>query len=66
MVDIQMNILSEERKAELFDYLASRLSSMNLKLSFGGSEWFYHEQGSPEALAQALEQAQSWEADVGE
>ena len=55
-------MLTVERKAELFDYLASRLDEMKLQLDFGGSEWFYHEQGSPEDLADLLEQAQEWEA----
>ena len=55
-------MLTVERKAELFDYLASRLDEMKLQLDFGGSEWMYHEQGSPEDLADLLEQAQEWEA----
>lgn len=57
-------MLSIERKAELFDYLASRLDEMKLQLDFGGSEWMYHEQGSPEALAELLEQAYEWEEDA--
>lgn len=58
--------LTTERKAELFDYLASRLEEMKLQLSFGGNEWLYHERGTPEELADLLETAIDWESDDGE
>ena len=59
-------MLTIERKAELFDYLASRLDSMKLQLNFGGTDWFYHEQDTPEELANLLEQAQIYEAEANE
>jgi hypothetical protein len=37
---------------------------MKLQLDFGGSEWFYHEQASPEALASLLDQAYEWEQEA--
>lgn len=54
-------MLTVERKAELFDYLASRLDEAKLQLTFGGSDWIYHEQGSPEALAEQLETCMGYE-----
>lgn len=57
-------MLSIERKAELFDYLASRLVDMKLQLDFGGTEWMYLEHNSPEELAELLEQAYEWEEDA--
>lgn len=59
-------MLTIERKAELFDYLASRLDEMKLQLSFGGSDWIYHEQGSPEALAEQLYACMGYEEDSDE
>jgi len=61
-----MTTLTVERKAELFDYLASRLDEMKLQLSFGGSDWVYHEQGSPEELAEQLEACMGYEQDDNE
>ena len=44
-----MNYLSEY-KAELFDYLASRIQEMKLQLSNGGHEWLYHEGDSQDFI----------------
>lgn len=49
-------MLTIERKAELFDYIASRLDEGKFELSFGSSQLVYHEQGSPEQLAEFLEE----------
>ena len=55
-------MLTVERKAELFDYMASRIDEMKLQLSFGGSDWIYHEQGTPEELAEQVETCMGYEA----
>ena len=63
-MNMNMNMnkkLTIERKAELFDYIASRLDKGHFTLSFGGSEWAYHDQGSPEELAEILEKLMSFE-----
>ena len=54
-------MLTIERKAELFDYIASRLDEGKFELSFGGSKMVYHEQGSPEQLAEFLEELIEYE-----
>lgn len=56
-----MPALTVEEKAKLFDYIASRLDSGSFLLSFGGSESVYHEQRSPEKLAEELYELQSFE-----
>ncbi len=56
-----MATLTQKRKAELFDYLASRLQEAKFELSFGGNDWVYHEQGTPEELAEELEALMSYE-----
>lgn len=53
--------LSVEEKSELFDYLASRLGEAKIITNFGGCEWIYHEQKSPEALAKSLREIQGYE-----
>lgn len=53
--------LTIKEKAELFDYLASRLEEGKVITNFGGSEWIYHERGSPEKLAQSLKEIQGYE-----
>ena len=49
-------MLTIERKAELFDYIASRLDEGKFKLYFGSSKLVYHDQRSPEELAEHLEE----------
>lgn len=49
-------MLTIERKAELFDYIASRLDEGKFVLSFGSSKLVYHDQRSPEELAEHLEE----------
>lgn len=56
-----MMALTIEEKAEMFDYLASRLGEAKIITNFGGSEWIYHEQGSPEALVKSLKEIQGYE-----
>lgn len=53
--------LTVEEKAEMFDYLASRLKEAKIITNFGGSEWIYHEKGTPEKLAQSLKTIQGYE-----
>lgn len=53
--------LTIKEKAELFDYLASRLAEGKVITNFGGSEWIYHERGSPEQLAKSLKEIQGYE-----
>ena len=55
-------ILTNEEKAKWFDYLASRLGEAKIITSFGGSEWIYHEKGSPENLVASLKEIQGFEA----
>ena len=53
--------LTIEQKAELFDYLASRLDEAKIITNFGGSEWIYHEKRSPETLAKSLNKIKEYE-----
>lgn len=53
--------LTVEQKAEMFDYLASRLGEAKIITNFGGSEWIYHEKGTSEQLAKSLQKIQGYE-----
>ena len=53
--------LTIEQKAELFDYLASRLDEAKIITNFGGSEWIYHEKRSSETLAKSLNKIKEYE-----
>jgi hypothetical protein len=61
-----MSELTIEQKAELFDYLSTRVSEMKLRFPFGGSDWVYNDGMKPGGLARVTQSAMDMENEINE
>jgi hypothetical protein len=61
-----MSELTIEQKAELFDYLSTRVSEMKLHFPGGGSDWVYNDGMKPGGLARVTQSAMDMENEMDE
>lgn len=58
--------VEQDPRIVALEFLASRLVEAKFETSFGGTEWVYHEKGSPQRLVDVAEQLKEQEAAYGQ